>query len=109
MDKKKLSRLATKGTGTKIKVKGTRDFGICNSMVPMGICHKIIQAKKFLKDDWLKRVVFQRNLKYLSLDVSFPWQPTRSCFDFENMRKVFLNYECECRLLEFHRSVHISQ
>ena len=49
----------------------------------------IIQAKKFLKGDWLKRVVFQPNLKYLHVGISFPWQPTRSCFDFENMAERF--------------------
>ena len=49
----------------------------------------IIQAKKFLKGDWLKRVVFQRNLKYLHVGISFPWQPTWSCFDFENTVERF--------------------
>ena len=49
----------------------------------------IIQAKQFLKCDWLKRVVFQRNLKYLHVGISFPWQPTRSCFDFENTAERF--------------------
>ena len=33
----------------------------------------IIQAKKFIKGDWLKRVVFQSNLKYnLYVGISLP-------------------------------------
>ena len=32
-----------------------------------------------------KRVVFQPNLKYLHVVISFPCQPTWSCFDFKNM------------------------
>ena len=32
----------------------------------------IIQAKKFLKGDWLKRLEFQLNLKYLHAGISFP-------------------------------------
>ena len=41
----------------------------------------IIRAKKFLKDDWLKREVFQPNVKPICVhvDISFPWQPTWSC------------------------------
>ena len=42
-----------------------------------------IKAKKFLKGDWLKRVVFEPNLKYLHVGISFLWQPIRSCFDFQ--------------------------
>ena len=34
----------------------------------------IIQAKEFIKGDWLKRAVFQPNLKYLHEGISFPWQ-----------------------------------
>ena len=37
----------------------------------------------------LKRVVFQPNLKYLHVGMSFPWQLTWSCFDFENMAERF--------------------
>ena len=48
-----------------------------------------MEGKKFLKGDWLKRVVFQPNLKYLHAGISFPWQPTRWCFDFENMAERF--------------------
>ena len=33
----------------------------------------IIRAKKFLKGDWLKRVVFQRHLKHLHVSISCPW------------------------------------
>ena len=39
-----------------------------------------MQAKQFLKVDWFKRVVFQPNLKYLHVGISFPWQPRRLCF-----------------------------
>ena len=52
----------------------------------------MIQAKKFLKGDWLKREVFQPNLKYLRQGISFPQQPTRSCFDFENMAERFCEW-----------------
>ena len=36
-----------------------------------------------------KRVVFRPNLKYLHVVISFPCQPTRSCFDFKNMVERF--------------------
>ena len=32
---------------------------------------------------------FYSNLKYLHVGISFPWQPMRSCFDFENMAERF--------------------
>ena len=54
---------------------------------------KWIQAKKFLKGDWLKRVVFQPNLKYLHVGISFPYESTRLCYHFENMVERFLEWE----------------
>ena len=52
------------------------------SWIPSGYVSSVaMQAKKFLKGNWLKRVVFQRNLKYLRVGISFPWQLLQSCFD----------------------------
>ena len=49
----------------------------------------IIQAKKFLKGDWLKGVVFEPNMKYLHVGILFPWQPIWLCFDFGNIVERF--------------------
>ena len=38
-----------------------------------------IQAKEFIKVDWLKRVVFQPNSKYLHEGISFAWQQVPKC------------------------------
>ena len=60
----------------------------------------IIQAKKFLKGDWLKRVVFQLNLKYLHAGISFPW-PTDAVL---SMAQKFL----ECMNAVYFNSVTMS-
>ena len=51
----------------------------------------IIQAKKFLKGDWLKRVVFQRNLKYLHVVFHFHGNQGSCVLILKTWQKGFLN------------------
>ena len=60
----------------------------------------IIQAKKFLKGDWLKRLVFEPNLKYLHVGFHFHGNRRGRVLILKTWREGFMN-ERECRLLEF--------
>ena len=67
----------------------------------------IIQAKKFLKGDWLKRVVFQPNLKYLHEVFHFHGNQHGRVLILKTWQKDFLN-ERECCLLEFCHGTEMS-
>ena len=57
-----------------------------------------IQAKKFLKHDWLRQVVFQPNLKYLHVKITVSVVTEMTVFSFETMLERFL--ECDKKELQ---------